>query len=192
MQIYSSQEAKWQKKFKQTKVKFLKLPLFILDSLKIRPNHVTILGLYTGIGLIAFGYFTTAVCTQLICDLLDGALAEKQNSYSLKGAKLDIYSDYIFVTTAAIYWWVLSNTHPLLLFTYLTLVHFQNYLQISLNKQKKETGIILRPRISILIIQTLNLNGIISTSLAVNLTVLAIATMLIQVTGLLAKRQKTR
>jgi len=192
MQIYSSKEAQWQKNFKKVKVKFLKLPLFILDALKIKPNHITIFGLYTGIGLIAFGHFTAAVCTQLICDLLDGALAEKQNSYSLEGAKLDIYSDYIFVTTAAIYWWVLSNTHPLLLFTYLTLVHLQNYLQISLNKQKKETGIILRPRISILIIQTLNLSAIISTSLAVNLTLLAIATMLIQVTGLLAKRQKTR
>ena len=192
MQIYSSKEAKWQKQFKQTKVKFLKFPLFILDSLKIKPNHVTIFGLYSGIGLIAFGYFTVAVFTQLICDLLDGALAEKQNSHSLEGSKLDILSDYIFVTTAAIYWWVISNTHPSLLLTYLALIHFQNYLQISLNKEKKETGIVLRPRISILIIQVLNLNGIISTTLAVNLTLLAVTTMLIQVTCLLAKKQKTR
>ncbi len=192
MQIYSSQEAKLQKKFKKLKVKFLKAPLAILDIMKIKPNNITIFGLFVSLVLLASGHFTAAVCTQLICDLLDGALAEKQNSYSLIGAKLDILSDYIFVTTAAIYWWVLSNTHWALMFTYLVLVHTQNYLQISLNKHKKETGIILRPRISILIIQALNLSEIISTHLAINLTLLAIATMIIQVPGLLAKRQKTR
>jgi len=192
MQIYSSQEAKLQKKFKKLKVKFLKLPLFVLDRTKIKPNQITIFGLFISLALLLSGYFTAAVCTQLICDLLDGALAEKQNSHSLMGAKLDILSDYLFVTSAGLYWWVSSNTHWALIFTYLTLVHTQNYLQIYLNKHKKETGIILRPRISILLIQALNLSAIISTQIAVNLTWLAVATMTIQVPGLLAKRQKTR
>lgn len=193
MQIYSPTELKFQQKIKVEKARLLKPLLKTLTKIKISPNHLTLTGLALSLISLSYKNFTLAVIIQFGFDFLDGALALYQKKQTKLGSKLDILADYTFVTLASIYWTLETQTSHTQIIIYLILVYTQNLLQITANNKHITHKIIGRPRISILIIQALNLSYVISNTLTTHLISLAIITMTIQSVYLglkLAKNKK--
>ncbi len=159
--IYTNYEQKFQKNFKQLKVKYLRWLLIPLNKLKVSPNHLSILGFLSACLLLSHKHFVAAVICQLFFDTLDGALAEYQNSHSNFGSKLDILIDSSFVIITSLYFIFQLPQATLATIVYLSSAKLLNLQIYTLNRAKLKTPLMLRPRLSVYLLQILAISSFI-------------------------------
>jgi CDP-diacylglycerol--glycerol-3-phosphate 3-phosphatidyltransferase len=169
----------------------------VLLRARLRPNHLTVVGLGVSIGAacsMAQGHLRLAALLLVVaglCDFFDGALARLANSVSAFGAFLDSvvdrYSDQMILLGGVLYYERLGDTRGVVL----TLVTLVGTVMVSYTKARAqsigvscEIGLMERPERLILLIAGLTFN-----LLTAALVVLAILTNLTALQRILYTRR---